>query len=1241
MSTLSSHRLASVAIAILSAGPAHSAEHTWTGGVPSSTGPEFSLPQNWNAAGVPVAEKNTDLLFGPVSGSGRVNPQQNLAAPLMVNQITFAAGAPAYTLTGQSFDPAQDSEGNPARVVQNSAVTQTVLTPLSLRLLPLQLTGSGTGPLVIGGAITGQGFVQVRHPGTVLSGANTHARGTEIGIEAATAAEIARAGTVTLGHAQALGGGTSKIFPQWRLAGASTVQTVSSRLHFLPYSNVAAAGLTTFFLGTPGGSGELHFTATGHVASGRTLHVDNARTTFSGGLHMDGSLHKSGPGALRLAGPTTFASGVTGPVLSVNQGTLEVTQAGALPGSLSVHLTGSAKLDVTGVPQDVATLRRLTGDAASETVLGPQGLRAAPLTGEQVTYNGILRGNGSFDLNGQTGSLLRLTNWSSTPGINGPQPLNAIDGLTVSSGTLELAGGAWLDLDSGSTTGTQTVLVANGAGLRVTGGSKLHSSRAALLRSGATVTVTGAQSVWRHVNPSEVPAMILVGYPADTPAMARLIVEDGGTVETGTVHLDSLTSPASTDPALLHIGQGSTVRAGTLTFYENGLAATIQGGTLEAEAVGGIDTGKIALGDGGRLRLQRGTGSILKARFEDLPAPGPGQPVPGPGFIEIVSGNYVLQEESSFSGKVSLSDGSSVSLLGSSGTTMSAAVIDVAAGASLFCQGASDWQLGGLSGAGTVHLSAGGEIRTLTLGSERLDADFSGILNGFSGMVKVKPNRQSWSRFLPVNTLEVKAGTFELKNDGVFLPRNTAGETAIIVGGTAAPARLEINAAARISLGPGDTAPGSLITGVEGTGVSISTGGTWTATGPVEIGKAINPGLPDAGGRGEIVLSEGGLLQTGADVTVGSSGGKGQLTLREGGLAYLSNTASLRIGSLPLNGVTSTGSVTVTGSSSLLDASHSTVCLGADAPRPANAATLTIGPGGTMVCGTLAFRRSAESIRVDQGQLTILGIDQAPNAQAAFQLTDPPAANGGAALRFGGGGSTMILDASIEGTGSLEKTGSSLLLLFGSAAYTGRTIINGGGIQLHTPLTATSRVTVTAGSLLLSGRALGNANTVTTISADGRLAEPGTVHGSVSNAGLVEVGGLTSLTFTGAVTNTGLMRFTRGAKLTSTGTFINRGTIDVISGEFIPPPGFVNEGIILDRRSVKVSAITMTGPTVRVSIDSLTGHSYQLERLPSPDGAGALRLPLVQEGSTGSTLHFEDTPPAGAPRLFYRLLVDP
>jgi hypothetical protein len=31
----------------------------------------------------------------------------------------------------------------------------------------------------------------------------------------------------------------------------------------------------------------------------------------------------------------------------------------------------------------------------------------------------------------------------------------------------------------------------------------------------------------------------------------------------------------------------------------------------------------------------------------------------------------------------------------------------------------------------------------------------------------------------------------------------------------------------------------------------------------------------------------------------------------------------------------------------------------------------------------------------------------------------------------------------------------------------------------------------------------------------------------------------------------------------------------------------------------------------------------------------------VQEGNTGTTLHFDDTPPAGGASMFYRVLVDP
>jgi hypothetical protein len=57
-----------------------------------------------------------------------------------------------------------------------------------------------------------------------------------------------------------------------------------------------------------------------------------------------------------------------------------------------------------------------------------------------------------------------------------------------------------------------------------------------------------------------------------------------------------------------------------------------------------------------------------------------------------------------------------------------------------------------------------------------------------------------------------------------------------------------------------------------------------------------------------------------------------------------------------------------------------------------------------------------------------------------------------------------------------------------------------------------------------------------------------------------------TLTLTGASENAsgGVIRVTRGSFFAPTGPFMNRGLIDVISGRFQPPAGFVNEGVILD-----------------------------------------------------------------------------
>jgi len=83
-------------VALLSLPTPAAAQSTWTGAVNGN----WNTAGNWSA-GVPTSGINTQLIFGTTANPAMVN---NIPGNFQLNQMTFNAGAPAYTLAGGIID---------------------------------------------------------------------------------------------------------------------------------------------------------------------------------------------------------------------------------------------------------------------------------------------------------------------------------------------------------------------------------------------------------------------------------------------------------------------------------------------------------------------------------------------------------------------------------------------------------------------------------------------------------------------------------------------------------------------------------------------------------------------------------------------------------------------------------------------------------------------------------------------------------------------------------------------------------------------------------------------------------------------------------------------------------------------------------------------------------------------------------------------------------------------------------
>ena len=211
----------------------------------------------------------------------------------------------------------------------------------------------------------------------------------------------------------------------------------------------------------------------------------------------------------------------------------------------------------------------------------------------------------------------------------------------------------------------------------------------------------------------------------------------------------------------------------------------------------------------------------------------------------------------------------------------------------------------------------------------------------------------------------------------------------------------------------------------------------------------------------------------------------------------------------------------------------------------------------------------------------------------------------GSALGIDTSDGDFTYSSNIGGSLGLTKLGANTLTLLGTVSYTGPTLVVAGTLLIPHSASLNGLLTVNSGATFLA------------------------TSGGVS--------------FNGGISNIGTIRITHQAALSvpNGASFVNSGLLDIITGSFTPPPGFINNGIILDSSVVKAKKVTRAGGVVSVVVDGYTGHTYQLQRSStSPASASFTNLGNAQTGATGATLTFNHSSPDPA-RDFYRVQVDP
>jgi autotransporter-associated beta strand protein len=251
------------------------------------------------------------------------------------------------------------------------------------------------------------------------------------------------------------------------------------------------------------------------------------------------------------------------------------------------------------------------------------------------------------------------------------------------------------------------------------------------------------------------------------------------------------------------------------------------------------------------------------------------------------------------------------------------------------------------------------------------------------------------------------------------------------------------------------------------------------------------------------------------------------------------------------------------------------------------------------------------------------------------------AAKGG--YRLGGMGMIRLTrENALRGTTSLhiglDSSAAGRVILSANNSLNGDTIVHGGTLEVSGTILHCNQLEVRPqATLQLTG---GTVETNVTVEAMGALRGCGAIAGTLTNNGSVVIDCAAGLAVTGAITNNGNMTILGGAILTAGGSFVNNGLLDLLTSPGTTlPPGFVNNGTVVYPSDVKVRSMSKSGMTFSLTVQSLTGHNYQLQRNATLGASSWQNVGSPVPGTTGRDITMIDF--TVAPQQFYRVQVSP
>ncbi len=971
------------------------------------------------------------------------------------------------------------SAATPITAVNDNTGTTPLVsgTALALTNATPTIDVSGLSPmgLVISAPITAAGG-QIQKTGTgslVLSGASTFSTGINV-----------TAGTLIVDNNAGAGTGGLVFADGTSLMGGSAARTIANAITLdgnISLGGVAAANAITVSGAVSMGSGR------------RTITVEGfpSLATLSGAVGGTGGLEKAGLGLLTLSGTNTYSGGTF-----VNEGMLAVASDAALGSVAEANFVtlGGGTLRPTATFAPNANHRIVIGPAGGTIDGNGQGftINAADLlTGSgPLVVQGNGTGNSMLSVSVAQSSLtsdIRIASGrivTSGTGLTNPLGTGAISvGESTSSLYITTTNSTYsnplrLFGNGGETRG---VVRLNASGNTFSGPITLLGNASLLADGGNTTTFSGTIS---GNFGAFFGGQISGTTNTNANAAARYIVT--GTNSHASTYIGAGTLAINADAALGAAAAPLTINTGTLQANAAGIeVAAGRTITLTTGTTGNVDTNGNDMTIAGPIAAT--TGSLVKVGLGSLTLGGTAGHT---GATTVNQGTLVVAATPAVGSGLAFGTATTITTVGRAEfntadatynsltvRTNSASdnVLSIASGRTLTING--DVVLtNATDGADTRLTTAGGGSLVVSGGSFRVGVNTGGT--NISSKATLDLAGLSSLTATMTSNLTVQAAGDNNLNDPAFLilaaGANTITTPLVVVGGSSTGA------------GSASSTPNTLLLG----------GGTNAFnTDTLRFGSAQRDSgrLAFAGGTGSMTLrAANGTGRT--NITMGPVNNEATAYTVANVFDTTGHTADLLIGTLTMAPGTKAGPMTNTFSFDAGTLDIATLDMAKTKGTGASTNTLNIG-GGTVLLGN-AGAGAAILSSAAEGIMNITG--GTVTSSVPFTRTG----SGSAAVNLSGGtldlsntafgslantislaatAGTLRNVASINGTAGLLKTGTGLLRLEGTNAWTGGVTVSAGTLESATATgLGTGNVTIASGSLLrlLETPAIGAGNTV-------------------------------------------------------------------------------------------------------------------------------------------------------------------